>query len=75
MTGKRYMGIDLGDVRVGIAVSDIMGMVAGALETYRRKGDESDFKYIAELIKQQNVGVAVIAVCAVAAVIIRKKRS
>ena len=60
MTGKRYMGIDLGDVRVGIAVSDIMGMVAGALETYRRKGDGSDFKYIAELIKQQNVGVAVI---------------
>ena len=30
------MGIDLGDVRVGIAVSDIMGIVAGALETYRR---------------------------------------
>lgn len=34
MTGKRYMSLDLGDVRIGVAVSDTMGIVAGALETY-----------------------------------------
>ncbi len=60
MTGKRYMGIDLGDVRVGIAVSDIMGIVAGALETYRRQDEEADLQHICKLIEEQNVGVAVV---------------
>lgn len=60
MTGKRYMGIDLGDVRVGIAVSDIMGIVAGALETYRRQDEEADLQHICKLIEEQNVGVVVV---------------
>ena len=60
MTGKRYMAIDLGDVRVGIAVSDIMGIVANALETYYRKGAEDDFAHILKLIDEQNVGVVVL---------------
>lgn len=60
MTGKRYMAIDLGDVRVGIAVSDIMGIVANALETYYRKDDEEDFAHILKLIDEQNVGVVVL---------------
>ena len=60
MTGKRYMSLDLGDVRIGVAVSDTMGIVAGALETYRRRGDDSDFKHIADLIQAQNAGVVVI---------------
>ena len=60
MTGKRYMGIDLGDVRVGIAVSDIMGIVAGALKTYRRQEDETDLQHICKLIEEQNVGVVVV---------------
>ena len=60
MTGKRYMGIDLGDVRVGIAVSDIMGIVAGALETYRRQDEEADLQHICKLIEEQNVGGVVV---------------
>ena len=60
MTGKRYMGIDLGDVRVGIAVSDIMGIVAGALETYRRQDEEADLQHICKLREEQNVRVAVV---------------
>ena len=60
MTGKRYMAIDLGDVRVGIAVSDMMGIVANALETYYRKNDEEDFAHILKLIREQNAGVVVV---------------
>ena len=33
----RKMGLDYGDVRIGIALSDIMGMIANGLETYTRK--------------------------------------
>ena len=60
MTGKRYMAIDLGDVRVGIAVSDMMGIVANALETYYRKNYEEDFAHILKLIREQNAGVVVV---------------
>ena len=35
----RILALDIGDVRIGIAVSDIMGIIANPLETYKRKGD------------------------------------
>lgn len=60
MTGKRYMSLDLGDVRIGIATSDIMGMLAGGFETYRRTTEEADIRHILDIIKDQNVGVLVI---------------
>lgn len=56
----RIMAIDLGDVRVGIAVSDIMQIIANGLETYRRSGsDIKDMEYIANLAKQQQVELIV----------------
>lgn len=50
------MALDVGDVRIGIAVSDLMGIIANPLETYTRRGDvERDAKYIADLAKAHEV--------------------
>lgn len=50
------MALDVGDVRIGIAVSDLMGIIANPLETYTRRGDaERDAKYIADLAKAYEV--------------------
>lgn len=52
----RIMALDVGDVRIGIAVSDLMGIIANPLETYTRKGNlEVDAKYIADLAKSKEV--------------------
>lgn len=47
---KRIMGVDIGDKRIGIAVSDLLGMTAQGVETYVRKG-EGDAEYIAAKAK------------------------
>ena len=52
----RVMALDVGDVRIGIAVSDLMGIIANPLETYTRKGNlDIDAKYIADLAKSKEV--------------------
>lgn len=52
----RIMALDVGDVRIGIAVSDLMKIIANPLETYVRKGDvERDARYIADLAEQNQV--------------------
>ena len=52
--------MDVGDVRIGIAVSDIMGIIANPLETYKRKGDlAKDVQYIVDLCKQKEVSLIV----------------
>lgn len=48
---KRYMGLDIGEKRIGIAVSDLLGLTAQGVETYARKG-EDDARYIAERARE-----------------------
>ena len=48
----RIMGIDYGDSRIGIAISDPMGWTAQGLETIKWKTDiEVPLKRISQLIK------------------------
>lgn len=56
----KYMALDLGDARIGIATSDIMGMIANGYETYRRVDPERDLRYIADLI--QKVGAQTVVI-------------
>lgn len=43
----RYFAVDFGDKRIGLAVSDALGITAQGLETYKRTGDdERDAEYI-----------------------------
>ena len=52
----RIMALDVGNVRIGVAVSDLMGIIANPLETYTRKGNLAmDAEYIANLAKQKEV--------------------
>ena len=50
----RIMALDVGNVRIGIAVSDLMGIIANPLETYTRKGNLAvDAEYIANLANRK----------------------
>lgn len=50
------MALDVGDVRIGIAVSDLMGIIANPLETYTRtKNLQKDVEYIVNLAKGKEV--------------------
>lgn len=60
MMEKRALGIDYGDVRIGIAVSDAMGWTAQGVETIHRKNEEADLARIGELIAQYEVGTLVL---------------
>lgn len=54
------MALDVGDAKIGVSFSDILGIIANGYETYVRKKDDRDFVYIAELIKSKDVGTVVV---------------
>ncbi len=56
----KILALDIGTVRIGIATSDIMEIIASAYETYRRKNLSEDVKYIAKLVSNLSVGEIVI---------------
>ncbi len=47
------MAVDLGDVRIGIALSDAMCIIASPYETYKTKGFDEDIDYILKLAKDK----------------------
>lgn len=58
---KRILGIDYGDVRVGLAVSDPLGITAQGLDTLVINGNDQLFiSSIADLIKEYDVADVVI---------------
>lgn len=54
---KRYMGLDIGDHTVGIAISDPLGLTAQGIETIRRKDGEMErpLQRIGELMQEYDV--------------------
>ncbi|MDU4696742.1 MAG: Holliday junction resolvase RuvX [Paenibacillus sp.] len=51
----KIMGLDYGDRRIGVAVSDSLGWTAQGLETIERRREGSEFERIAELVKLHEV--------------------
>ncbi|WNV77467.1 Holliday junction resolvase RuvX [Geodermatophilus sp. DSM 44513] len=51
----RRLGVDVGSVRVGVALSDPTGTLASPLETVQRARDESDLDRIAALVAEHEV--------------------
>lgn len=43
---NRVMALDFGDARIGIAMSDIMKIIANGYETYKRVNEEKDLSLI-----------------------------
>lgn len=56
----KIVALDIGTVRIGIATSDIMEIIASAYEVYRRKKPDIDVKYIADLVSKLGAGEIVI---------------
>ena len=56
----RKMSLDVGTRTIGIAVSDLLGMIANGVETIRRSSEERDYARIAELIKEHEVDTLVV---------------
>lgn len=56
----RILGIDYGDARIGLAISDLMGVIASPLDTYESKGMKKDIDYIANLVKEKQVTAIVL---------------
>ena len=50
---QRILAFDVGDRRIGVAVSDALGITAQPVETYHRKGGaEKDAEYLLDLAKR-----------------------
>jgi putative Holliday junction resolvase len=56
----RLLGVDYGDVRVGLAVSDADRKIAFPLATYERQGRERDAEYFRALVGEEQVGALVV---------------
>lgn len=60
MLDKRIMSLDVGTRTIGVAVSDLMGLIASGVETVRRTSEERDYTCLAELIKEHDAGTLVV---------------
>jgi putative Holliday junction resolvase len=51
----RVLGLDVGARRIGLAVSDPLGITAQGLETLHRKNKKHDFAHLARVIREYAV--------------------
>ena len=56
----RIIALDIGDVRIGVAVSDLMRIIANPRETYVRKDEDSDIAYFIDLAKKEEADTFVV---------------
>lgn len=56
---KRVLCLDIGEKRIGVAVSDAMGWTAQGVETIHTRGAENDRARVLELLKQYDTDVIV----------------
>lgn len=57
---KKIMGLDYGDRRIGVAISDVFGWTAQGVEVIERRRDEGELDRIAALVKENEVGEVVV---------------
>jgi len=56
----RHLALDVGDERIGLAISDGLGLTARPLETIRRVSGPASFHRIARIVAEQDVDELVI---------------
>jgi len=52
---QRVLGLDVGDRRIGLAVTDPLGITAQGLETLERKNKKQDFAYLNRVLREYDV--------------------
>ncbi len=59
---NKVMGLDLGSRTIGIALSDVLGMIAHGLETYRFQPEcyQEALNHVVEIVDKENVQVIVL---------------
>ena len=60
MVAGRVMALDVGKVRIGVALSDPLGYTAQPLLTLRRKSRGEDLRSLLRLIRKHEVGAIVV---------------
>ena len=56
----RYLGLDVGDKRIGVALSDETATLASGLETITRVGPKKDPRAVADLVRKHEAGEVVV---------------
>jgi len=56
----RIMGVDFGDSRIGVALSDPLGIMATPLKIINRTEEEKDISALIDIINENEVGSVVI---------------
>lgn len=54
------MALDYGEVRIGIAFSDLLKTIASPFQTYKRKGEKQDLEFFSALSKENDVELIVV---------------
>lgn len=57
---RKSLGLDVGDSKVGVALSDGLGYTAQGLMTFKRHSLMKDLHFIEKLIKEHNIGEVII---------------
>lgn len=57
---KRILGLDVGSRRIGIAVSDPLGLTAQGLPTLQRQNKRLDFQALGDLIREYEISEIVV---------------
>lgn len=56
----RVLGLDVGSRRIGLAVSDPLGITAQGLDTLERRNKRHDFQYLKDVIRKYEVNEIVV---------------
>jgi len=56
----RVMALDVGDRRVGVAVSDLLRVIAQGQDTFERRGKREDLLHVSALIETHDVTCVVV---------------
>lgn len=56
----RLLGLDVGARRIGVAVSDLLGITAQGLETLQRRNKKYDFQHLRRVIRDYHVSEIVV---------------
>jgi putative Holliday junction resolvase len=56
----RYLALDVGDERIGVAISDELGALARPLEVLRRASGPGSFQHLAGIVREYEVGAIVV---------------